>query len=170
MVEARTSRYDRRLVLIATKRRRTWKLSTQILALQVGIVLLVVGGAFALSLLHARRNLDQQAEHEVLAIAHTVAVTPEIARAFSAREPARVIDPIAERIRRSTGAAFVVIANRQGIRYSHPNPALLGKSLLHDPGEPVASVLAGRTFVAVQRGRSDARCGRRSRCATPVAA
>jgi two-component system CitB family sensor kinase len=138
--------------MVATKWRRPTRLSTQILILQLAIILLMVGGGFALSFLHARRDLDQRAGQESLAIAHTVAATPEIVRAFSARDPARVIDPIAERIRRSTGAAFIVIANRQGIRYSHPDPAMIGKSLLHDPGEPVAPVLAGRTLVAVEPG------------------
>ena len=64
----------------------------------------------------------------------------------------------------STGAAFIVIANRQGIRYSHPDPAEIGKSLLHDPGEPVTAVLAGQTQVAVQTGS----LGRSMRAKVPL--
>ncbi|HET8893564.1 MAG TPA: sensor histidine kinase, partial [Gaiellaceae bacterium] len=64
----------------------------------------------------------------------------------------RVIDPIAERIRRATGASFVVVANRAGIRMSHPDSKMIGKSLLHDPGEDPAAVLAGHTFVGQQTG------------------
>lgn len=139
-------------MLAATNRRASWRLSTQILVLQLGIILLVVGGSFGISVLRARHNLDQRAGQQSLAIARAVASTPAIASAFSAPRPARIIDPLAERIRRSTGAAFIVVANREGIRYSHPNPAEIGKSLLHDPGEPVASVLAGKTQVAVQTG------------------
>jgi two-component system CitB family sensor kinase len=140
------------LVLWVTNRRASSRLSTQILLLQLGIILLVVGGSFAMSVLRARHNLDRRAGQQSLAIARTVASIPAIASAFSAPDPARTIDPIAERIRHATGAAFIVIANRAGIRYSHPDPTEIGKSLLHDPGEPVTSVLAGKTQVAVQNG------------------
>jgi two-component system, CitB family, sensor kinase len=140
------------LVLAATNRRASRRLSTQIVVLQLAIIALVVSGGFVMTFLRARHNLDARAGQESLAIANTVASTPEIANAFSAPDPARIIDPIAERIRHATGAAFIVVANREGIRYSHPDPAEIGKSLLHDPGEPVASVLAGKTQVAVQTG------------------
>ena len=139
-------------MLIATNRRPHRRLSTQILVLQLAIILLVVAGGFVMSFLRARDNLDGRAGQESLAIARTVASTPEIANALSAPDPARIIDPIAERIRRTTGASFIVVANRRGIRFSHPDPAEIGKSLLHDPGEPVTSVLAGQTQVAVQTG------------------
>ena len=127
-------------------------LSTQILVLQLGIIVVIVGCGFVLSFLRARHNLDQQAAQRSLAIARVVAAMPAISDAFSTPHPARTIDPLAERIRRATGAAFIVVANRQGIRYSHPDPTQIGKSLLHDPGEPVTAVLAGQTQVAVQKG------------------
>jgi two-component system, CitB family, sensor kinase len=139
-------------VLAATNRLPSRRLSTQILVLQLTIVVAVVGCTFVVSVLRARHNLDQAAAQQSLAIAHVVASTPAITDAFSAPHPARIIDPLAERIRRATGAAFIVIANRQGIRYSHPDPAEIGKSLLHDPGEPVSAVLAGQTQVGVQKG------------------
>jgi two-component system CitB family sensor kinase len=151
-------------VLVATNRRSSRGLSTQILVLQLAIIVIIVSGSFALSFLRARHNLDQQAAQESLAIARSVASTPEITNAFSAPHPAAIIDPIAERIRRATGAAFIVVANRQGIRYSHPDPAEIGKSLLHDPGEPVTAVLAGQTQVAVQTGS----LGRSMRAKVPL--
>ncbi len=151
-------------MLVATNRRSSRGLSTQILVLQLAIIVIIVSGSFALSFLRARHNLDQQAAQESLAIARSVASTPEITKAFSAPHPAAIIDPIAERIRRATGAAFIVVANRQGIRYSHPDPAQIGKSLLHDPGEPVTAVLAGQTQVAVQTGS----LGRSMRAKVPL--
>lgn len=151
-------------MLAATNRLPSRRLSTQILVLQLAIIVIVVSGSFVISFLRARSNLDKQAAQESLAIARVVASSPEIANAFSAPHPARIIDPLAERMRRATGAAFIVIANRQGIRYSHPDPAEIGKSLLHDPGEPVAAVLAGQTQVAVQTGS----LGRSMRAKVPL--
>ena len=151
-------------MLTATNRRPSRRLSTQILVLQLAIIVIVVASTFVISFLRARHSLDQQAAQKSLAIAHAVAATPAIVDAFSAPRPATIIDPLAERIRRATGAAFIVVANRQGIRYSHPDPAEIGKSLLHDPGEPVTAVLAGQTQVAVQTGS----LGRSMRAKVPL--
>jgi two-component system, CitB family, sensor kinase len=151
-------------VFAARNRLPSRRLSTQILVLQLAIIAIVVSGSFVIAFHRARHNLDRQAAQESLAIARVVASSPEITDAFSAPHPARIIDPIAERMRRSTGAAFIVIANRQGIRYSHPDPAEIGKSLLHDPGEPVTAVLAGQTQVAVQTGS----LGRSMRAKVPL--
>lgn len=133
-------------------RRGRPRLSTQIVLLQLVIILLTVGTGFVVSYVHERRQLDRQSGQESLTIARTVASIPEIKRAFAMPKPAKIIDPIAERIRRMTRASFVVVANRRGIRYSHPNPKMIGKTLLHDPGEDPASVLAGKEVVATEHG------------------
>ena len=133
-------------------RRGRPRLSTQIVLLQLVIILLTVGTGFVVSYVHERRQLDRQSGQESLTIARTVASIPEIKRAFAMPKPAKLIDPIAERIRRMTRASFVVVANRRGIRYSHPNPKMIGKTLLHDPGEDPASVLAGKEVVATEHG------------------
>ena len=147
-----------------TSSRRLPRLSTQILVLQLAIIALPVGVAAAVTYQHARDNLDKRAGAESLAIARTVAANQRVVAAFSLRRPAAVIDPIAERIRRATGASFVVVADRQGIRLSHPNPLMIGKSLLHDPGEDPTPVLRGATFVGVQAGS----LGRSVRAKVPI--
>src|SRR5436309_5895333 len=128
------------------------RLSTQIVLLQLVIILLTVGAGFAVSFVHERRQLDRQSGQESLTIARTVASVPEMQRAFGMPNPPKIIDPIAERIRRMTGASFVVVANRRGIRYSHPNPEMIGKTLLYDPGENPAPVLAGKEVVVTEAG------------------
>jgi two-component system CitB family sensor kinase len=149
---------------MGTTRRRAPRLSTQIVVLQLAIVLLIVCVGVLVSVYQTRRELDSSAGRESLVIAQTVASIPAIQRAFSLPHPARHIDPIAERIRKMTGASFVVVAGRNGIRYSHPNPAMIGKSLMHDPGENPAAVLAGKTFVGVQPGS----LGRSMRAKVPI--
>lgn len=140
------------------------RLSTQVLVLQLGIILLTVVAGFVVSAIQARRNLDERTGQRSLAIARTVAEIPEVITALSAPDPAAVIDPIAERIRNATGAAFIVVADRNGIRYSHPDPSRIGTSLLHDSGENPQAVLAGQTFVGVQSGS----LGRSMRAKVPI--
>ena len=140
------------------------RLSTQIVVLQLAIILVTLGVGLAVSIVQERRQLDRSAGRESLLIARTVAGIPAIRRAFATPDPARDIQPIAERLRKLTGASFIVVANRQGIRYSHPNPKLIGTSLMHDPGENPAPVLAGKTYVGVQDGS----LGRSMRAKVPL--
>ncbi|HKT44890.1 MAG TPA: sensor histidine kinase [Gaiellaceae bacterium] len=137
---------------IVTTSRRVPRLSTQLLLLQLAIVLLTVGVSSVVVYLHSRSDIAKRAGAQSLAIAQTVAADQRVIAAVTRPDGAKIINPIAERIRRATGAAFVVVANRQGIRMSHPNPKLIGTSLLHDPGENPAATFAGKTFVGEQRG------------------
>ncbi|MGH2972434.1 MAG: ATP-binding protein [Gaiellaceae bacterium] len=137
---------------IVTTSKRLPRLSTQVLLLELAIILLTVGVSSVVVYLHSRADIAKRAGAESLAIAQTVATDARVVAALTRPDGAKIIDPIAERIRRATGASFVVVANRRGIRMSHPNPKLIGKSLLNDPGENPAATFAGKTFVGEQRG------------------
>jgi two-component system, CitB family, sensor kinase len=133
-------------------RPRAWRrfrpLSTQILLLQVAIIVLTVSAGLAVSLFQARAKIDQQAGQRSLAIARSVASMPTVRQAFALPKPWLVIDPLAEAIRRRTGAAFIVVANRDGIRYSHPDRAKIGKRVSTDP----SVALSGKEYVGRQTG------------------
>lgn len=135
-------------------------LSTRILLLQVAIILITVTAGFAVSLVQARRQIDRQAGQQSLAIARTVRSLPAIRNAFAQPHPWTVIDPIAEDVRQSTHAAFIVVANSQGIRYSHPDPEKIGKPTSTDP----SVALSGREYVGVQTGT----LGRSVRAKVPI--
>lgn len=136
------------------------RLSTQILLLQASLIVLTVGVGFGVSVYQARHALDKQAGQQSLAIARTVASIPTVRRGFGAPHPERVIDPIAEDIRRNTRAAFIVVANTKGIRYSHPDKAKIGQRISTDP----SVALSGKEFVGVQTGT----LGRSMRAKVPV--
>jgi two-component system CitB family sensor kinase len=126
-------------------RRRT--LASQILIGVLGILIVTtsLGGFLYVTL--SGRTLDQEYEHRALGIADTVAQMPDIRAALIAHDPTRVIQTLAEQVRRSSGAAYVVVTDRQGIRYSHPNPALIGQRL-----EEGVVVLDGRNHIGVDNG------------------
>src|SRR5206468_7830616 len=126
----RASSYNRPM----TAWRRLRPLSTQILLLQVAIIVLTVTAGFVVSLWQARAQIDEQEGRQSLAIARAVASMPAVRDAFRLPHPERVIDPIAESIRGRTRAAFIVVANRQGIRYSHPDKSKIGQRISIEPG------------------------------------
>jgi len=139
---------------------RPLSVSSQLLLLQVALVAatVVIGAVASYALVSSQ--IDDQYKQRALAIAYAVAATPDIVEAMSDQEPSRTIQPIAEAIRRSVGADFVVVANKDGIRYSHPNPENIGKRVSTDP----STALAGDVFVGFQEGT----LGRSLRAKVPI--
>ena len=54
-----------------------------------------------------------------------------------------MLQPIALSVQQSTGADYVVIANREQTRYAHPNTALIGKRLSTDGTTVMTPARAG---------------------------
>jgi two-component system CitB family sensor kinase len=123
-------------------------LAYQILAFQLAIILLaaLIGGAAAFW--QASQELDRQYQQRALAIAESVAANQAVQSALLQHDPNGTIQKAAEDVRHSTGARYVVVTDERGIRYSHPNPALIGKPVDEDP----STVLAGQTWVGKQQG------------------
>jgi two-component system CitB family sensor kinase len=70
-------------------------------------------------------------------LAKAVASIPELKKAFTKPEPWKTIQPLVEDIRRQTDAEYIVVGNREGIRYSHPVPSRIGQSMVGGDNEPV---------------------------------
>ena len=126
---------------------RTRTLASQILVGVLGILIVTtsVGGILYVTL--SGRTLDQQYEQRALGIADTVAQMPEIRDALRRQDPGGEIQVRAEQVRKSSHAAYVVVTDWTGLRYSHPNPALIGKRL----EEPVV-VLDGHDHIGIDNG------------------
>ena len=84
----------------------------------------------------------------VLTIARSLAEHPAVHDAYGSEDPSQALQPLAELVRESAGAEFVVFTDRRGIRYSHPEPAQIGKKVSTDPGV----ALAGGEFVGTETG------------------
>jgi two-component system, CitB family, sensor kinase len=135
------------LLLPLTVKRRL-PLAYQILVFQVGIIVLAaLVGALA-AVWQAGQELDRQYEQRSLAIAQSVASNAAVQQALISGDGTGIIQSEAEAVRLSTGASYVVVTDRRGIRYSHPNQALIGKPVDENP----AGVLAGQDWVGVQGG------------------
>jgi sensor histidine kinase regulating citrate/malate metabolism len=65
-----------------------------------------------------------------LDVSQTIATMPEVARLLEERDPDGELQVLAEAIRLKTGALFVVIGDRQGKRYSHPDPGKIGQPMV----------------------------------------
>jgi two-component system, CitB family, sensor kinase len=131
---------------------RSWlarrSLASQMLLLQVAVVALAVAAGAALAWLDARRDSAESARQRVLGVAETFAHSPDVVAALRSRDPAALLQPLAESVRQATGVDFVVVMSRDRVRYSHPNPALIGQRFIGT----TAPALAGRPFTETFTG------------------
>jgi len=102
--------------------------------LQVLVVLVLVVAALSLAAYDARRTARATATSRAVAVAEAVADSPTVVAAVGARDPARVLQPFAESVRRDTGVDFVVVMGLDRTRYSHPDPTQLGRPFVGDLG------------------------------------
>jgi two-component system, CitB family, sensor kinase len=122
-------------------------LASQILLGVLGILLATVSAGALLYVKLTGQTLDAQYGQRALGIASAVAQMPTIRDALVRDDPDHTIQAIAEQVRRSTGAAYVVVTDRSGLRYSHPNPVLVGQRI----EEPVAA-LDGHGHMGIDNG------------------
>lgn len=77
----------------------------------------------------AQSAQDNQYRLRALAIANATAAMPDVITLLTIGDPTHELPAIAESIRKRTGATYIVIADKNGIRYTHPNPAMIGQRL-----------------------------------------
>ncbi|HEV7678854.1 MAG TPA: sensor histidine kinase [Candidatus Dormibacteraeota bacterium] len=128
-------------------RRPRLTLASEILSLQLVIILgaLVVG--VAASLWVAARHLDDEYGQRALSIAKSVSAVPAVTSALDGSGPKNAVQPLAERVRTSSGATFIVVMDAAGERLSHPNPALLGQRV-----DDFGAAMDGRAWIGHDNG------------------
>lgn len=141
---------------MAGKHRVDLRLATQILLLQLTVVALTLGIAFALLAVVSQRRLINEYGTRSLDIARVVADGPAV-RAEVTQLNANMLTPeqlekgplqkLANQVMHATGALFVVVTNDRGLRLSHPTLSELGKPVSTDP-----SGLTGREEVSHATG------------------
>jgi two-component system CitB family sensor kinase len=130
------------------------RLSTQVVIMMVAILVVTMAAGFAVVQWNLRQQVDQYWEQRALAVAETMVVQPAVIGAVTSGHPGGQIQQLAQAVKGQTGALFVVITNAQGIRYSHPNPALIGKPVNTPDKEPPGSQTwrTGRSWTGLQHG------------------
>ncbi|MFG2288367.1 ATP-binding protein [Streptomyces sp. NPDC048595] len=134
----------------------------QVLTAQVALTTGVLVLATSLFLAPLSSELDDQAMRRALSIAQTAAADPDLAARLVATEPdARgPVQAEAERIRRATGALYVVVMDTRGVRWSHTRTAEIGRHVSTDPSR----TLAGQEVRQIDTGT----LGRSARAKVPL--
>jgi two-component system CitB family sensor kinase len=135
-------------------RRVSWqRLSTQVVIMQVAILVVTMVAGFGIFQWNLKRQLYGQYEQRSLMLAQTLASQPSIIDAVVHGRPGGQAQRLAMAARGRTGALFVVITNAQGIRFSHPHPWMIGLPVQDDPEPPASeSFRTGQAWMGIQEG------------------
>jgi PAS domain S-box-containing protein len=120
----------------------------QILLWQVVVVCVLVLGGVAAAWFDARSDATASARQRAVDLAVALADSPTVREAVRSADPPAVLQPYAEQVRRDSGTDFVVVMSPAGIRYSHPDPANIGKRFLGS----IEQARAGRTHTEQYSG------------------
>jgi two-component system CitB family sensor kinase len=140
---------------------RLWRqrLSTQVMVMQVVIMVTTLTAGFLFVQWNLHSQLNQQFEQRALAVATTLASQSSLQQAILAGDPggvgpAGVVQQMSQAAMNDTGAKFVVVTDARGIRLSHPNPRLIGLPVWAGDSDPISSepFRTGRSWVGIQRG------------------
>lgn len=141
-------------------RRGRLSLAGQAFALQLIVLILIVSVGAVLAVIDARRHSDVTTTREVRDVAVSVAEAPSTLAAVYSTDPTAVLQPVTERTRHATGMDFIVVMAPDRTRYTHTNPAMIGKPFSGN----IDRALAGETFTETFTGT----LGPSIRAVTPV--
>ncbi|PFO06852.1 histidine kinase [Bacillus sp. AFS076308] len=120
------------------------------LMLGISILIIIMGTIIEFTFKHIMEsNLKHEIGTKALSVAQTIANMPDIQAAFTLDNPSAHIQPIAENIRKQVGAEFIVVGNRNEIRYSHPNPDRIGQKMV---GGDNGMVFKGESVISESTG------------------
>ncbi len=132
-------------------RRPRLTLASQILALHLGIIAVALVVGIVASIWVARQRLQDEYGHRALVIAESLAAEPAVRDSLLGTQPpgqaSAVVQPVAESVRHASGATFVVVMTRAGIRLSHPDPTLVGQ-----PVDDAGPALDGKPWIGSDNG------------------
>jgi two-component system, CitB family, sensor histidine kinase CitS len=96
------------------------------------------------------KQIEENTGRIALELSKTVSFMPTIIDAFQTSNPSETIQPLAEKIRKNTGAEFIVIGNKDGTRYSHPMESEIGRKMTG--GDNDRALIKGEYYVSTAKG------------------
>ncbi|TLS36577.1 ATP-binding protein [Pseudalkalibacillus caeni] len=125
------------------------QLKITILAFSVVLFSLLIGVFISVSNIESTK--EEELRKRTMITARTVAQVPEVKRHIKEPQGWKAINPIVERIRIINNADYIVVLNKERIRYSHPVSSMLGTV---SKGKDEAAAFAEHTYTSLAKGEA----------------
>lgn len=111
-------------------------LQTKIIILSTSLILLITVTFSAILSYEEIEDTKEYIGTRALETAIAVSIMPSVINAMNDENPEEVIQPLAEFLRNQVEAEFIVVGNKQSIRYSHPDPQKIGEKMVGGDNDP----------------------------------
>lgn len=126
------------------------KFQTKVMTLTSLLILVIfIALSFYIQSIIAQ-NIEDEVGEKALAVATTLAKNSELIDAFDLDKPEEVIQPWANSIQEDIDAEFVVVGNKDEIRYSHALDNRLGKKMVGDDND--RALKNGEAYISKKKG------------------
>ncbi|MFE1770976.1 SpoIIE family protein phosphatase [Streptomyces sp. NPDC059008] len=115
---------------------------------QLTVLFLLAATAMVVLVLKTTNDAQTDARHRSLAVAEGFAHSPGVVQALQSPDPTAALQPLAEAARKGSGVGFLSVLSKSGIRYTDPEPGLIGRRAEGDIGRAAA----GRSFTELFKG------------------
>jgi len=125
-------------------------LQTKILGLVITLIvgiIIILAGIFAF---WEKQETEEKMGQLALQAATTLSFMPTIQEAFKRENPSEIIQPIALSIQEEVGAEFVVVGNKDSVRYAHPDAWKIGERMVG--GDNARALKSGEYYISKAEG------------------
>lgn len=133
-------------------RKHPMKLSTSVILMISAVIASVLLVVHLLYFVQVSDTTRDGVKDKALAVARTLADSPEVKHALSLSPDSGIIQPIASAVQKRNDLLFVVVTNMDGIRFSHPNTDVISH---HFIGDDINPALLGNENVSINKGTLD---------------
>jgi CitB family two-component system sensor histidine kinase CitS len=124
-------------------------LQTKIIGSNILNTIFIILIFLAISLVMEYKQVEKQMGNQALQLAIAVSAMPTVVSSFEQDEPSKILQPLVNKIRKETGAEFIVIGNTDGVRYAHPDEMKLGLPMV---GGDNSQALKGEFYISKAKG------------------
>lgn len=143
--------------------KRTMKLRTKLTILIIAVVFISISIIISFVASWMTKNIESKAKTNIMNVAEMVAHSREVIDELKIKDPNKKIGPYIDmQLKTLDQIEYITVADIDGIRYSHPNPQMIGKKFVG--GDELRAVKKGETYISEATGT----LGKSLRAFTPI--
>ena len=143
--------------------KKAMKLQTKLTLLIITVVFVSISIIIFFVASWMTGNIESKARTNIMNVAEMVAHSREIVDELEAKDPSGQIGPYVNmQLKNLEQVEYIIVADMEGIRYSHPNPEMIGKKF--EGGDEYRVAQRGETYISEATGT----LGKSLRAFTPI--
>lgn len=127
---------------------RGWSIAHRLFVANLVFVVLLTAGLATILVADAGSRTYEQTSQRMLSVATSLADSPVVVAAAGEPNPSAALQPYAKAVMRDANVDFITIMDRNGIRWTHPNPDEIGKPYVGS----IAQAQAGAAYYETTAG------------------